>query len=154
MKKSCFQLESPFGLDFRPSWPPFGSLLTPKMAETCLGISLGTAKSPSRVRVSASEASKSVPRGPQRAKKGSKKGARYPRGFQEGSGTDVGPIFDQYWKYLGIILQPCWSYSSHMFRSFVEPLLEQNLSALSLHTPLPPPVSLLSLFTGRVAPCQ
>ena len=29
LKKSRFQLESPLGLDFGPSWPPFGEMLPP-----------------------------------------------------------------------------------------------------------------------------
>ena len=48
----------------------FGSLLAPKMAENCLGIRLGPAKSRSRAFFSGSEASKSDPRG---KKEGSKK---------------------------------------------------------------------------------
>ena len=72
----------------------FGSFLAPKMAENCLEIRLGPAKSRSRAFFSGSEASKSDPRG---KKEGSKKGAKNgpPKGPPvSGYGGRPGGIWD------------------------------------------------------------
>ena len=100
---------NPFGL-------PFGSLLAPKMAETCLGIPLGAAKSRSGLLLGAprapQEASKSVPRGFQET-------SRLPRGFQELSKR----LQDRFWSHFGAILEPFgepfWSYFGDIWDKFV-----------------------------------
>ena len=73
---------------------PFGSLLAPKMAETCLDFFLGAPKSRSRVFFSAPEASRSAPGDSQEPSKSCSRGLQELKRPQEGSKRPLGTDFD------------------------------------------------------------
>ena len=98
---------------------PFGSFLAPKMAETCLGIPLGAAKSRSRLLFSAprapQEASKSLPLANGSLHLADQACLRASRDLQHASKRPPEPIWQPYWYHLGSILK--------QFRCDVAPML-------------------------------
>ena len=105
-----------------PPGLPLGSLLAPKMAETCVGIPLGAAKSRSRLLFSApsatQEASKSAPISPWKTHLGRpslfKSSKRPPRGLQEASRAHLAAMLVPFWSHFGAISKRCCHHVGHV----------------------------------------
>ena len=97
---------------------PFGSLLAPKMAETCLGIPLGAAKSCSRLLFLAprapQEASKSAPSAPGSPPFADQAFLRAPRHLQEAPKRPPRPIWQPCWHHFGAISKRCCHCVGHV----------------------------------------